>query len=112
MKYIDVQLEKINEGSSRRLILEGYREKLKRQLQSLKQQDHEVQQLQIKDIFDRMGILFSAVHLLREADDQESKEGFSKLNCFDYFVFIHAQGKYGIYDREHLDRIQTVLEGC
>ncbi|MCE5316089.1 MAG: acyl-CoA dehydrogenase family protein [Parachlamydia sp.] len=79
-------------------------QKLKNDLELLKEGPGELQSFQIKSVVDQMAILWSALHLLNEGSDRASK-----LNSFDYFAFLHLNRDKVEYHQRHLDLIDGVL---
>lgn len=82
--------------------------KLKKDLQRLKSAEPELQSFQIRDIVDQMAVLMSAVHLLTEAESQASSGNQSKLNCLEYFLFLHLEKPASIYDQRHLNLVNVM----
>jgi hypothetical protein len=64
----------------------------------------ELASLQIKTVVDRMILLYAATHLLKEALDHSP----SKLNCFDYFAYLHLEKGEKVYDQRHFNLIRAV----
>lgn len=81
---------------------------LKNDLKKLKSSSTEIQSLQIKSIVDQMAILYSAVALLAEAMLQNRDGNPSKLNCLNYFIYMHIE-KENAFDERHLSLIKSVI---
>jgi hypothetical protein len=109
LKYMDSIFEKVNKENSYRSILQKRCEGLKHQLNELKQSPAGLQTLQIKACVDEMGILFSALHLLFEAIDQEKKGHSSKMNCLNYFLILHDKNNMEKNDSQRLEAIKAVI---
>jgi acyl-CoA dehydrogenase len=72
--------------------------------------DSQLQTLQIRTLVDRMGFLFCALMLLREALQQLNKDqSSSKLDCFHYFCKLHIHKDDIVYDKNYLDLISAIV---
>lgn len=109
IKYLHVLFEKIESKNPFKNILQGNCDALTAKLQELKKSPPELQMLQIKNIVDRMGYLFSAAHLLMEAVDQKAKGNASKENCLNYFVYLYLQEKNTKTEADLLNMFKAIL---
>jgi len=95
----NLHLQKINLGV----------DNLKKDLSLLKSMIPELQSLQIKTVVDQMAILFSAVHLLTEALDQQNTGTSSKMYSLEYFLLLHLETRKTAYEPSYLKLITNVL---
>jgi len=109
LNYLHSLFHEIATSNPYRSILQQRCEQLNLQLKELKKAPPDLQSLQIKDCVDVMGILFSAVHLLLEAIDQEAKGNPSKMKCLNYFIILHIQKEIKNVDANLLAVINTII---
>lgn len=107
LRFLRSELDAIDHP--KKALLEKAMETLAQELETFKSVDSDLQMLQIKEIVDQMAILFAAVHLLKEAIDQEQKGSSSKMKSFDYFVYLHLREQKPEYHQEHLELIRSLL---
>ncbi|PIQ43026.1 MAG: acyl-CoA dehydrogenase [Gammaproteobacteria bacterium CG11_big_fil_rev_8_21_14_0_20_46_22] len=102
--YVESELAKLYDP--RKAAIEIALAKFVQQGEALRQSEPVLQSLLIKNLVYEMGLLFSGLHLLREAYDQD-KAG-NKSACFDYFSRLHFERNLKV-DESLLGLIQAVL---
>lgn len=91
LNYLDSVFEKMEPKNRYLGVFQQKCTELKTMLKELRESSADLQTLLIKACVGQMGIVFSAIHLLLEAVDQEVKGNTSKMDCLDYFVSLHLQ---------------------
>lgn len=70
----------------------------------------ELQSLQIRLIVDKMGVLYCALMLIKEALDLEKvSHSASKLNCFHLFKRLHIDEKELSYNQDYLKLVSQII---
>ncbi|HEX2548326.1 MAG TPA: acyl-CoA dehydrogenase family protein [Gammaproteobacteria bacterium] len=108
LDYMQKEIETITESSPYVKLLKNELLKFEKQLENFRDQTSELQSLQIREIVERIGILFSALALLNEALDQKSTENnSSKYDCLEYFWMLRVSHEQSL-DAQYLDLIQKI----
>lgn len=109
--YMNEELAKSSLSSQYTHTLSAELEKLKQALLAFRQQDKELQLLQIRLIVDRMTFLYCALVLLNEATHQQKTTGSqSKLDAYHYFYSRHINQTHLSYDKDYLELITRLSE--
>ncbi len=82
---------------------------LKRQLQILKKSEPELQAFLIREVVDRIGVIYAGMQLLKEALNQRNNGVESKMKMFAYFSYLHLQEDKKVCDNHHLSLINSVI---
>lgn len=106
--YLNEILGKISSANPHVSSLKIAIEQLKTDLMFLKSTSQDLQSLQIKNIVDRMSILYCSIHLLIEALDQSKNGNMSKMLCLEYFTLLHIQKDRMKLDEHYLELINKI----
>jgi len=81
---------------------------LKREVEHLCNLDPMLQSLKIREVLDKICVLFLASSLSLEAFDQMNRGENSKADCLRYFLRLHTQKGAGVLDLDGLDLISKI----
>jgi alkylation response protein AidB-like acyl-CoA dehydrogenase len=108
--YLADEIDQIDKKSPYRDQLVDELNRLKNDMLQFKQQDAELQALQIHLIIDKIAILFCALCLLKEALNQLTVQtSSSKLDCLQYFCMLHINKNTIVYDKSYLELISRII---
>lgn len=109
--FMQEQLQKIDDENIYKIQLIDALHDVELELKAFKQQDAQVQSMQIRLLVDNMAFLYNALMLLLEANHQaEQTKRTSKLNCFEYFSLLHLRKDKISYDKNYLKLITQIIE--
>lgn len=108
--FMQGEFAKLDVTSKHTQLLAEKLNEFERELSQFRQLNPELQSLNIQFIVDRMAILYCALMLLIEAQDQKEKnKSASKLDCYQYFYILHIADKKIHYDQAYLDLITRII---
>lgn len=85
-------------------------EKLRAEMQDFRALSPDLQSLQIRLIVDKMGALYCALMLIKEALGSENvSQSASKLNCLRLFKMLHIDEKELSYDQDYLKLVSQII---
>ncbi|VVC75543.1 Putative acyl-CoA dehydrogenase AidB [Aquicella siphonis] len=112
--YISYMRAEMNKLKTLSEILQPVQDELARLetlIKTFREQETDLQQLQIRQLVDRMVILYCAVMLYHEAVDQQTREkSDSKMDCLRYFCLTRLGSQKASLDRGYLNLISRIMQ--
>jgi len=110
LTFMQTELATLKKYSLHTQAIQVELDKLKSELTQFRQQSSLLQQLQIRQIVDKMAILYCALTFLLEAiDQQKSKKITTKLDGYQYFCLLHLEQQELKYDDDYLELITRIV---
>ncbi len=110
LAFLQDELKKLDEKLPQAQEVSVEIKKLESELNKFRQLNNELQSLEIKNIVDRMAMLYCGIKLLIEAQHQvKFNNSFSKMDCYHYFYMLHLSKNPIVYDDNYLDLMSRII---
>lgn len=113
LAWLRSELDKTETPTEDMQVLRDEFASLEKSLNAFRELDPALQQLQIRQIVDRMGILYCAFMLYREAIHQQHRDinkTHAKMDCYHYFCLLHLGKGEITLDHDYLDLIARIAQ--